>query len=91
MYFQNPEFLEQSRMFLFMREYEPLIRTWYRLRDSMRILDVGCGTGYFTRLLAQGEYQVRATGLDIDEVFIDYAKKTADEKGRSIECRKKMI
>lgn len=37
-----------------------------------RILDVGCGTGYFTRRFAAEGYQV--TGLDPDPATLDYAR-----------------
>lgn len=44
------------------------------------VLDVGCGTGYFTRRLAQTG--LRATGIDPDTAAIEYAKSktVADER-----------
>ena len=76
-YFQTPEFLEQTRMFLILPEYEPLVRSWCGVRDGIRILDVGCGTGYFTRLLTGGGENVSAVGLDLEEPFIRYAREAA--------------
>lgn len=76
-YFQRPEFLEHSRMFLILPEYEPLVRKWCGVRDGIRILDVGCGTGYFTRILTQGGEAVSAVGLDQEEAFIRYARDAA--------------
>ena len=73
-YFQNPEFLEYTRLFLIQPELKPLVRAWCGIRDGMKILDVGCGTGYFTRLLAEGGENVAITGLDLEEPFIAYAK-----------------
>ena len=84
-YFQNPEYLERTRMFMIPREMHPLVRQWCGLEDGMRILDVGCGTGYFTRLLAGGEQRVSAVGLDIEEPFIKYAQTLADAEGLPIE------
>lgn len=84
-YFQTPEYLERTRMFLIMPEYEPLIRKWCGIKDGMRILDVGCGTGYFTRLLAKADQKIRVTGLDIEEEFISYARKEAKEQGVAAE------
>ena len=53
-YFQNPEFMEKTRFHLIQPDMEPLVRKWCGVTQSSRILDVGCGTGYFTRLLGRG-------------------------------------
>ena len=76
-YFQTPEYLEQTRKFLILPEYEPLVRKWCGVRDGIRILDVGCGTGYFTRLLTKGGESVHAVGIDIEEPFIRYAREAS--------------
>ena len=76
-YFQTPEYLEQTRKFLILPEYEPLVRKWCGVRDGIRILDVGCGTGYFTRLLTKGGESVHAVGIDIEETFIRYAREAS--------------
>ena len=76
-YFQNPDFLEKSRMLLIPEDMKPLVRKWCGLKDGMRILDVGCGTGFFTRLMVEGDEKVTAVGVDLEEPFIDYAKKIA--------------
>lgn len=76
-YFQTPEYLEQTRKFLILPEYEPLIRSWCGVKNGMRILDVGCGTGYFTRLLTRGDESVQAVGIDLEEPFIRYAREAA--------------
>ena len=79
-YFQNPEFLEYTRLFLIQPELKPLVRAWCGIRDGMKILDVGCGTGYFTRLLAEGGENAAITGLDLEEPFIAYAKEQAEKQ-----------
>lgn len=84
-YFQNPEFLERTRMFLIHPDMYPLVRKWCGIKDGVRLLDVGCGTGFFTRLLSSGDEKVKATGLDLEEPFIEYAKKEAAERGLSID------
>lgn len=84
-YFQNPEFIEYTRMDMVMPEYEPLIRSWCGMRDGVRVLEAGCGTGYFSRLLARGNYsRASFTGIDLDDIFIDYARAKAAEEGLDI-------
>ena len=78
-YFQNPEFMEKTRFHLILPEMEPLVRNWCGIQAGSRVLDVGCGTGYFTRLLARGENEVHVTGVDMEQPFIDYARKRNGE------------
>ncbi|MGE3953814.1 MAG: methyltransferase domain-containing protein [Parachlamydiales bacterium] len=40
------------------------------------ILDVGCGGGYFTALLAKTYPQAQVTGIDLSEAAIAFAQKT---------------
>lgn len=84
-YFQNPAFLERTRMFLIMEELRPLVRAWCGLRDGMRILDVGCGTGYFSRLLAEGPEDVSVVGVDLEEPYIEYARSQQGVGGQACE------
>ncbi len=55
-------------------EFVPLIRNWCGVRDGASILDVGCGSGFFSRVLISGEENVKVTGLDLDEGLIEYAQ-----------------
>lgn len=84
-HFQNPEFLELTRMFLIHRDLRPLVRKWCCVRAGMRVLDVGCGTGYFTRLLAEGDARIEAVGVDLEEAFVAYARKEARRAGLDID------
>ena len=84
-YFQNPDFIELTRMTMALPEYRPLIRKWCGIRDGAEVLDVGCGTGYFARLLASGDEDVSVTGIDRDDIFIDYARKKSSEEGLDID------
>lgn len=47
-----------------------------RARPAERLLDVGCGTGYFTRRFAR-EAGMSVTGIDPDPRSLDYARKQA--------------
>lgn len=83
-YFQNPEYIELTRMTMALPEYEPLIRKWCGVKDGAKVLDVGCGTGYFARLLAGGSEEAAVTGIDADDVFIGYARDKAAAEGLDI-------
>jgi SAM-dependent methyltransferase len=50
-----------------------LLRRHLDLRPGQQVLDVGCGTGWFTRRLAQAGYTV--TGLDIDTDMLAVARE----------------
>ncbi len=45
-----------------------------RLRDGIDVLDLGCGEGVATRLMAEAFPQSRFTGLDLDEPAIEAAR-----------------
>lgn len=50
----------------------------------VRLLDCGCGTGFFTRQYARLP-GVTAVGLDMDETLLSAARKLAEKDGLSIE------
>lgn len=50
-----------------------LIERDLALRPGMRVLDVGCGTGWFTRRLARLR-DMEVSGVDIDAEWLDYAR-----------------
>ncbi len=50
---------------------------------KLNILDLGCGPGLYTELLAERGHRV--TGVDISKNSIDYARKSAKNKGLDIE------
>lgn len=79
-YFQNPEFLEGSRLFMLDPEFRPLVAKWVGLKSGMRILDVGCGTGAFAFYLAEQADGCDFTGLDFDQNLIAQATKLASSK-----------
>jgi len=49
-----------------------LLYLMMRPKEGEALLDVGCGTGHFTRLFAETGLQV--TGLDPDKIMLAYAK-----------------
>jgi len=51
------------------------------LKAGMKVLDAGCGTGVISRKMAKIVYPAEVHGVDIDEVFIEEAKRMACEEG----------
>lgn len=49
------------------------VRSALRLRSSDTVLDVGCGTGWFTRRAESAA--ARVVGLDIDSASLDFARR----------------
>jgi SAM-dependent methyltransferase len=47
--------------------------------DGARVLDVGCGSGWATRILAERAKSGRAVGLDISDEMIRIARETSPE------------
>ena len=52
---------------------------------GLRVLDIGCGEGYNTRLLA--DRGARVVGVDIAERFVEYAIQSEREEPRGIDYR----
>lgn len=52
-----------------------------RLREGGRALDVGCGTGHVSLVLARAFPESRFVGLDIHTESVDRARRLADERG----------
>ena len=82
-YFQTPQHLELYRTMIMDADYKGLISRWIRLRDSCRILDVGCGTGAFVSYLATETTGSEFIGIDIDDDFIAYANGKLFPKSNS--------
>lgn len=83
-YFQNPAFLESSRMFMLDTELRELCIRWIGIKEYNRILDVGCGTGKFTEYLAQGVRNCYFAGIDNDRNLLAYAQNhKAESKGNT--------
>ncbi len=75
-YFQNPKYLELTRKFLIVPEMIPLVRKYCMVERDKTVLDVGCGIGYFTRLLAPECKEI--IGLDFDGKFVEEARKISN-------------
>ncbi len=62
-------------MFTLKSEMLPLVRGWFDLNDGMRVLDVGCGSGEFTRYLSGAVKNCKFVGVDIDPALLSIAEK----------------
>ncbi len=78
-HFQSPYYLERTRTAIYQPEYFPLIRKWCGVGENKRILDVGCGSGFFSRVLASGNENVSVMGIDLDKGLIEYARTKAKD------------
>ncbi len=79
-----PEELESIGKFMWDPDYLPILYNFLELKNKMKILDVGCGTGAFTRKLA---YQVKngeIIGVDIDKKLLECARKMTKEENLKI-------
>ncbi|MBP2664133.1 MAG: hypothetical protein H6Q71_2081 [Firmicutes bacterium] len=81
-FFQSPRYLEITRKYhLVSPDLRPLICSYIGVKENMTVLDVGCGSGFFTRLVAENMTAGRVVGVDIDAVHIDAAKKIIGADG----------
>src|SRR6478672_10566216 len=50
-------------------------------RITICVLDVGCGSGSMSRLIARSFPEVEVVGVDVREQYLDYARARAREEG----------
>lgn len=83
-YVQSPLYLEMTRKYyLCSDDMRPVIRDRLNLSDTMQVLDVACGSGFFTRLLAEGVTGGKVYGMDFDAGHIQQARLYAEAAGLS--------
>lgn len=76
-----PEFYNKVIDFCQRRALEP----WLDVAPGTRVLDVGCGVGRWSRLLAGRG--ARVTGIDISPTMIEEARRRAEHLGVAQRCR----
>lgn len=72
--FFKGERLELNWRYAYRPEFMPLLLDYLGAQPDTCILDVGCGSGFLTRLLAQSLNDARITGLDADKKMLDTAR-----------------
>lgn len=48
-----------------------LTQKFHTIKDTVEVLDVGCGTGHFFEYIMEKKYNCQYSGLDISETFIN--------------------
>lgn len=79
-YFEG-ELMELSWRYAYRQEYIPLLLGYLGAQAGMSILDVGCGSGFLSRLLAKNLDDVRIVGLDANEKLLAMARKMVAHDG----------
>lgn len=83
-YFQNPLFLEATRKFLIPEELRPTIMKYCGIENNSTVLDVGCGTGFLGRFIAESGKNVAITGIECEKAFVEYGRHMAEDNGLNI-------
>jgi len=81
-YVWTSEGLELRGKYLWRNELIPLLRKHIGVEPGIIAVDVGCGSGFFTRLIAKGlQGQGRVIGVDIDEKLLRSARELTKSEG----------
>lgn len=78
---QPPETIESSRKYIFNDDLLPSLIKYIGVKKGDKLVDLGCGTGTFTRYLAKGlGKECEVIGVDSDRQYIEYAQKKVVEE-----------
>jgi ubiquinone/menaquinone biosynthesis C-methylase UbiE len=74
--------MEIGRRYEYDPDFLPVLYKWLDLKPGMLAVDVGCGSGYFTRILARGlKGMGKVVGIDPDKTLILEAEKITKKEG----------
>ncbi len=80
-YYENAHYAgTKSQEFMYVSRENFLI-DFMELSGNETILDVGCGSGVFSRLLAKKYPYSKIIGIDISEEAVDFATKAKEKEG----------
>ena len=81
-YFEG-ERMELVWRYAYRPEFLPLLMDYLGVQPGMRILDMGCGAGFLSRLLAQTVEGIQVVGLDTDESSLNLGRQILESSGLS--------
>jgi ubiquinone/menaquinone biosynthesis C-methylase UbiE len=74
--------LELGRKYMWRKEFVPLLYRYLDIHPGQKVVDVGCGTGFMTRLVAEAlKGKGEVIGVDRNPQLLSYARKAATEAG----------
>lgn len=80
-YVWSAEGLELRGKYLWRDELIPLLHRHLGVKPGITAIDVGCGSGFFTRLIAKGlKGQGMTIGVDVDEKLVHAARELAEKE-----------
>lgn len=79
-YFQGDR-MELGLRYAYRPEFVPLLMTYLGARPGKSIFEVGCGTGFLSRLLARTLPDVHVLGLDSDASLLEIARQMQEREG----------
>ena len=80
---QSTELLDYSRKLRFNNKTKQFWFDNLGVKNGMKILEVGCGSGHFLEMIKQN-FDVEVYGVDLDCGHIEFAKNSAKQKGLNI-------
>ena len=81
---QPPESMDISRRFEYDEDHLQLLRKWLRLDEPNTIVEIGCGSGFFTEKLAAISPESEITGIEPDEVLRKYVEGKGIKRAKFI-------
>lgn len=73
--------LEIGVRYAYRPEFLPLLMTYLGAESGMSMLEVGCGTGFLSRLLKQTLPDTRIFGIDTDAKMLNTARQMEMQNG----------
>jgi ubiquinone/menaquinone biosynthesis C-methylase UbiE len=81
---QPPESMDISRRFEYDEDHLQLLRKWLRLDEPNTIVEIGCGSGFFTEKLAAMSPESEITGIEPDEFLRKYVEGKGIKRAKFI-------